>query len=100
VRTTFRPTSLEKEDFEKEAPRLPLALETGENASQNSFLIPTSQNVAEPRVSSGAEIKNSDEASSARISGFWRECSYATHTDRLGLCGQPFEICEFMFLRI
>jgi hypothetical protein len=32
--------------------------QTPKSASQNSFLIPTSQKVAEPRVSSGAEIKN------------------------------------------
>src|SRR5208283_5725729 len=34
-----------------------IAAERFESASQNSFLIPTSQKVAEPRVSSGAEVK-------------------------------------------
>ena len=34
-----------------------IAAERSESASQNSFLIPTSQKVAEPRVSSGAEVK-------------------------------------------
>jgi hypothetical protein len=35
-----------------------IAAERSENASQHSFLIPTSEKVAEPPVSSGAEIKN------------------------------------------
>ena len=38
-----------------------IAAERSESASQNSFLIPTSQKVAEPRVLSGAGVKNYDE---------------------------------------
>jgi hypothetical protein len=34
-----------------------IAAERSESASRNSFLIPTSQKVAEPRVSSGAQVK-------------------------------------------
>lgn len=34
-----------------------IAAESAESASQNSFLIPTSQKLENPRVSSGAEVK-------------------------------------------
>jgi len=37
-----------------------MVAERSEITSQNSFLIPTSQKVAERRVSSGAEIKKSE----------------------------------------
>ena len=57
-----------------------IAAERPESASQNSFLIPTSQKVAEPRVSSSAEVKNFDEAPFARISGTF-ERSSATAID-------------------
>src|ERR1700726_1508729 len=42
-----------------------IAAEHAESASQNSFLIPTSQKVAERRVLRRAKIKNFDEKSAA-----------------------------------
>jgi hypothetical protein len=49
-----------------------IAAELPESASQNSFLIPTSQKVAEPRVSSAAKLKKSARLGSGRkFVGFW-----------------------------
>jgi len=55
-----------------------IAAEHSESASQNSFLIPISQKVAEPRVSSGAEVITFETAIFGRkTAGFERSAEQA-----------------------